>query len=332
MGVKSVAVYSEADRHSLHVRLADEAVEIGPAPAAQSYLRAEKILEAAQGHRRPGHPPRLRLPLREPRLRRGLRRRRHRLHRPEPAQMRAFGLKHTARDLAEHNKVPLLPGSGLLERRRPRPGRGRAHRLPGDAEEHRRRRRHRHAPDLERRRTGRSLPVGGAAGPRQLQGGRHLPREIRRARAPHRGADLRRRQGPCRRAGRARLLGAAAQPEGDRGNAGARPHRRLSASSLLATAVRLGEAVGYRSAGTVEFVYDTHERRVLLPRSEHPPAGRARRHRGSHRRRPGRVDGAGGRRRTGSRPASRPSRKARRCRCASTPKTRARTSSPPPAC
>ena len=47
-GSKSVAVYSEADRHSLHVRLADEAVSIGPAPAAQSYLRADKILDAAK--------------------------------------------------------------------------------------------------------------------------------------------------------------------------------------------------------------------------------------------------------------------------------------------
>ena len=44
MGIGSVAVYSEADAASLHVRLADEAVLIGPPPAAQSYLVVEKIL------------------------------------------------------------------------------------------------------------------------------------------------------------------------------------------------------------------------------------------------------------------------------------------------
>ncbi|WP_276359752.1 acetyl-CoA carboxylase biotin carboxylase subunit [Daejeonella sp. H1SJ63] len=46
MGIKTVAVYSEADRNALHVRYADEAVCIGPAPSAQSYLLADRIIEA----------------------------------------------------------------------------------------------------------------------------------------------------------------------------------------------------------------------------------------------------------------------------------------------
>ena len=48
MGIASVAVYSEADRHSRHVALATEAVCIGPAPAAQSYLNVDRILEVAR--------------------------------------------------------------------------------------------------------------------------------------------------------------------------------------------------------------------------------------------------------------------------------------------
>ena len=48
MGIKTVAVYSEADRDAMHVSMADEAVLIGPAPAAQSYLVIEKIIEAAK--------------------------------------------------------------------------------------------------------------------------------------------------------------------------------------------------------------------------------------------------------------------------------------------
>jgi len=48
MGIRTVAVYSEADREALHVRYADEAVCIGPAPSSQSYLVAEKIIEACQ--------------------------------------------------------------------------------------------------------------------------------------------------------------------------------------------------------------------------------------------------------------------------------------------
>lgn len=48
MGIKTVAVYSEADRNMSFVRFADEAVCIGPAPSAQSYLRADKIIEVAK--------------------------------------------------------------------------------------------------------------------------------------------------------------------------------------------------------------------------------------------------------------------------------------------
>ena len=49
MGIASVAVYSEADRQSLHVAQADEAVCIGPGPASESYLRYRRILDVASG-------------------------------------------------------------------------------------------------------------------------------------------------------------------------------------------------------------------------------------------------------------------------------------------
>lgn len=48
MGIRTVAVYSEADRNAPHVRFADEAVLLGPAPSAQSYLKGEKIIEFAK--------------------------------------------------------------------------------------------------------------------------------------------------------------------------------------------------------------------------------------------------------------------------------------------
>ncbi len=48
MGINTVAVYSDADRNALHVQMADEAVHIGPAPSAQSYLQKDKIIQACQ--------------------------------------------------------------------------------------------------------------------------------------------------------------------------------------------------------------------------------------------------------------------------------------------
>ena len=50
MGIATVAVYSDADRTSLHVRMADEAEHVGPSPSAESYLRIDRILDAARKH------------------------------------------------------------------------------------------------------------------------------------------------------------------------------------------------------------------------------------------------------------------------------------------
>src|SRR5215831_6011152 len=48
MGIRTAAVYSEADRGALHVRMADEAYGIGPSPASESYLAIPKIIDAAR--------------------------------------------------------------------------------------------------------------------------------------------------------------------------------------------------------------------------------------------------------------------------------------------
>src|SRR3989440_11302712 len=50
MGIASVAVFSDADRTSRHVRMADEAEHIGPSVSAESYLRIDRILDAARKH------------------------------------------------------------------------------------------------------------------------------------------------------------------------------------------------------------------------------------------------------------------------------------------
>ncbi len=114
MGIQSVAVYSEADKHSLHVLQADEAVCIGAAPAAQSYLRQDAILAAAkQCGAEAIHPGYGFLSenavFAEACAAAGIA-----FIGPTPQQMRDFGLKHTARDLAQQANVPLLPGSGLV--------------------------------------------------------------------------------------------------------------------------------------------------------------------------------------------------------------------------
>ena len=115
MGLRSIAVYSEADAESLHVLQADEAFCIGPAPAAQSYLDADRIIavarEAGAGLLHPGYGFLAEnAEFAEKCAAAGIA-----FVGPTPENIRTFGLKHTARYLAEASGVPLAPGSGLLD-------------------------------------------------------------------------------------------------------------------------------------------------------------------------------------------------------------------------
>jgi urea carboxylase len=114
MGLKAVAVYSEADADARHVALADASVCIGPAPAAQSYLDVDRILAAAKATGAGAIHPGYGFLSENPGFAQACEDAGIAFIGPSPDQMRAFGLKHTARALAEQHQVPLLPGSGLL--------------------------------------------------------------------------------------------------------------------------------------------------------------------------------------------------------------------------
>jgi len=114
MGIRSVAVYSEADRASLHVDQADEAICIGPARASDSYLSIPAILSAAQKTGSQAIHPGYGFLSENAGFAEACEGLGIAFAGPTPAQMRAFGLKHTARRIAEDAGVPLLPGTELL--------------------------------------------------------------------------------------------------------------------------------------------------------------------------------------------------------------------------
>ena len=114
LNIASVAVYSEADANARHVAMAGEAVEIGTAIAADSYLRWERILEAAQQTGAQAIHPGYGFLSENAEFAEACAAANIVFIGPTPDQMRRFGLKHTARELASQHQVPLLPGSPLL--------------------------------------------------------------------------------------------------------------------------------------------------------------------------------------------------------------------------
>ena len=257
LGIRSVAVYSEADAHSLHVSQADEAVCIGAAPAAESYLRAEKILEVAQQTGAQAIHPGYGFLSENADFAEACAHAGIVFIGPSPVQMRAFGLKHSARELAQQNQVPLLPGSGLLAD-------------VGHAQ-------------AEAARIGfplmlKSTAGGGGIGMRLIWSGDELVEafasveRLARANFKDAGIYLEKYVEQARHIevqifgdGKGQVVAL-----GERDCSVQRRNQKVieetpapgltdvQRASLLETAVKLGKAVDYQSAGTVEFVYDAH--------------------------------------------------------------------------
>lgn len=114
MGIGSVAVYNEADAMSLHVVDADEAYSLGEGNAANTYLNQEKILEIAKQSGAEAIHPGYGFLSENPEFVLQCEVFEIVFLGPTPEQMRAFGLKHSARGIAQKANVPLLPGTGLL--------------------------------------------------------------------------------------------------------------------------------------------------------------------------------------------------------------------------
>ncbi len=114
LGIKSIAVYAEADRESLHVRQADEAYSLGQGTASQTYLDQQKIIDIAQKAGAQAIHPGYGFLSENAEFSDLLSRSGITFIGPRAQQMVDFGLKHQARDLAQAASVPLVPGSGLL--------------------------------------------------------------------------------------------------------------------------------------------------------------------------------------------------------------------------
>ena len=228
--------------------------------------------------------PGLRLPLGEPAPRRGVRRRRHHLHRAagiRPAPDRQQG----ARDRGRPRRGPADParlGPGHRPRR-PRAGRGRD-RLPGVRQGRLRRRWTRYAARRDRgdaARVARGRPARGRVGLRRPDA---LPRGGRGQPAAHRGPGARRQHRRGRPPLRARLLAAAAPPEGRRDRAGPEPRRRDPRPDVRRRRrVRPLDRLRQRGHRRVP---PRRGRPLRLHRDEPAHPGRAHGDRGGHRHRP----------------------------------------------
>ena len=110
LGIRAIAVHSDADRDALHVRLADEAHSIGPAPARDSYLNADAVIAAARAARADAIHPGYGFLSENAAFAEACAAAGITFVGPPPAAIRAMGLKHEAKALVSAAGVPVVPG------------------------------------------------------------------------------------------------------------------------------------------------------------------------------------------------------------------------------
>ncbi|NLI09172.1 MAG: acetyl-CoA carboxylase biotin carboxylase subunit [Elusimicrobia bacterium] len=117
MGIKSVAVYSEGDKNSLHIRLADEAVCIGPAQAKESYLKSENIISAAVSVKADAVHPGYGFLSENAEFSKACHKNGIIFIGPSADSIKLLGHKATARSIAKKAGVPITPGTdGCVEK------------------------------------------------------------------------------------------------------------------------------------------------------------------------------------------------------------------------
>lgn len=258
MGIESVAVYTKADQDSLHVDLADEAILIGEGVAKDSYLNAELILKTAIETGADAIHPGYGFLSENADFARACAENGITFIGPTPEQMELFGLKHSAREIAIKANVPLLPGTSLIsdgetalqeaERigypiilKSTAGGGGIGMRICKDEAELR------NAFDSVCRLAEANFNNGGVFLEKYIQKARHVEVQIfgnefgEVAALGERDCSIQRRNQKVIEESPAPLLTSSVRED------------------MLAAAKRLALEVGYRSAGTVEFLYDPDE-------------------------------------------------------------------------
>lgn len=248
LGVGSVAIFSDADRLSLHVRQADEAVAIG---APRAYLDFDAVINAARSTGAEAIHPGYGFLSENAAFAEACEAAGIVFIGPTPVQMIDFGLKHKARELAGKSNVPMLPGTGLIETpeqaaavgfplmlKSTAGGGGIGMRVCRNAEEL--------GPAFESiaRLAKTNFKDAGIYAERFVENARHIEVQI--------FGD-----------GRGRVVAL-----GERDCSAQRRNQKVveetpapgltaaGRQALLDAAVRLGESASYRNAGTVEFIYD----------------------------------------------------------------------------